>query len=58
MNEYNMMNNHPILGAITSLVTFVSGIVVMELLQGVISIVAGVLTICLLIIQLRKALKK
>jgi hypothetical protein len=58
MNESpTNMHSHPIIGAIIGLVTGVTGITAMQVTQGVVSILAGLLTICLLIIQIRKALK-
>jgi len=56
--DHNVMNSHPIAGAVISLATGVTGLAAMQFLQGVVSIIAGLLTICLLIIQLRKAVKK
>lgn len=54
--SYAMQN--PLIGIAQTILTFAGGLTLMEITQGVISIVAGLLTICLLILQIRKALKK
>jgi hypothetical protein len=53
-----MNSSNPILGAFVGLITGVTGLTAMQMTQGVVSIIAGLLTICLLILQIRKALKQ
>lgn len=53
----NQMNHNPVVGIIQAVTTFIGGMTAMELTQGVISIIAGLMTICLLSLQIRKALK-
>jgi tetrahydromethanopterin S-methyltransferase subunit E len=53
-----MNSSNPILGACVGLITGVTGLTAMQMTQGVVSIIAGLLTICLLILQIRKALQK
>ena len=58
MNENpTNVHSHPLIGAAIGFITGASGITVMQFTQGVVSITAGLLTICLLILQIRKALK-
>jgi tetrahydromethanopterin S-methyltransferase subunit E len=56
-NLQPMHTSNPILGAVIGMATGITGITAMQVTQGVVSILAGLLTICLLIIQIRKALK-
>jgi len=55
-NSPHVMQN-PTLGIAQTLLTFVAGMTAMEVTQGVVSIIAGLLTICLLLLQIRKVLK-
>ena len=57
LHENNVMHTHPVLGAVLALLTGAGGIGLMQLTQGVLSIACGVLSLALLIIQLRKACK-